>query len=193
MRGSSDILAAVDSHITIERKRGEEDRLVIRQTKSRQGEALKPFELVVLKVERNGKPVPSGFDYVGDFDEKKIKAEEVAEALLFVLADGMKSRQVIHEGLGEEFGKTAIDDGIKAAREAGTIEKVHPEELPKEDRKKAHYRLPVTAPIDLFDELPVSQSYIDDRKQKDEEVEASFIEADYVDDSDREESLEEGQ
>jgi len=153
MRGSSDILAAVDSHITIERKRDEEGNLVIKQTKLRQAEVLKPFEISILK----GPSGPSGFEYAGDHDDKKIKAAEVADALIFVLADGMKSRPDIHDGLKSEFGKTAIDDGIKAAREAGTIEKVPAEELPKEERRKAYYRLP-GASTSILDLLPASQS-----------------------------------
>jgi len=80
MRGSSDILAAVDSHVTIEKDRDEDDRLIIRQTKLRQAEALKPFQISILKGE-NG---PSGFGYVGLHDEKKKKAAEVAEAIVYL-------------------------------------------------------------------------------------------------------------
>lgn len=164
MRGSSDILAAIDSHITVERKRDKEDFLLLKQTKSRQGEALKPFEISILK----GSSGPSGFEYAGDYDERKAKAEEVAAVLPSVLADGMKSRPDIHEGLKDEFGKTAIDDGIKLAEEAGTIVRVPKEELPKENRRKAFYRLPGTAQSFLGSELPIPQSHIEIGKQEED-------------------------
>ncbi|MEI6810948.1 MAG: AAA family ATPase [Candidatus Nomurabacteria bacterium] len=165
MRGSSDILAVVDCHITVEKKKDEENRLIIRQTKLRQDEALKPFEINII----NGEHGPSGFEYVGDFDEKKMKVEEVAAAVSLLLADGMKSREQLHEILTDDFGKTAIDDGIKLAKESGKIEKVPSDEVPKADRKKSHYRLPRENDSEQV-ELPVFSTYIEDRKQEDESL-----------------------
>ena len=166
MRGSSDILAAVDCHIVIEKKRDEEDRLIIRQQKSRQAEELQPFEIKVLKdyIDEKGKACPSGFEYAGGYDEKKKKTEEASEAVIFVLLDGMKSRTELQEALNEEFGKTAIDDGIKLAKEAGKIEQVPKRELDKGDRK-AYYRIPKTS--NSKNELPTSQLYIEAEKQED--------------------------
>lgn len=154
MRGSSDILAAVDSHITVERKRDKEECLLFKQTKSRQGEALKPFEISIL----SGPSGPSGFEYAGDYDEKKAKAEEVVTVLPDVLASGMKSRADIHDGLKEEFGKSAIDDGLKFGEESGLIERVPKEELPKGDRRKVYYRLLGTLQTNLDGELPIFSS-----------------------------------
>ncbi len=150
MRGSSDILAAVDSHITVERKRDKEDCLLFKQTKSRQGEALKPFEIEVV----HGPSGPSGFEYAGDYDEKKAKAEEIVGVLPDVLAGGMKSRADIHDGLKEEFGKSAIDDGLKFGEESGLIERVPKDELPKGDRRKVFYRLLGAVQISVDEELP---------------------------------------
>ena len=138
MRGSSDILAAVDSHLTIEKKRDDKDSLVITQTKSRQAEALTPFQIHLLK----GPSGPSGFEYVGEYDEKKLKAAEVAASIVFLLADGQKSRPEIHEALNEDFGKSAIDSGLKIAEGEGTVVRVPKEELSPEERRKTHYRLP---------------------------------------------------
>lgn len=164
MRGSSDILAAVDCHITIEKKKDEEDRLIIRQTKLRQAELRKPFEVKVLM----GEFGPSGFEYAGGYDEKKKKAEEASEAVVAVLTDGMKSRVEINDALSEEFGKTAIADGIKLVEEKGEIERVPKEELPKEDRRKAYYRLPEASAILDLEQLPISQAHIVGEKQEDE-------------------------
>ncbi len=172
MRGSSDILAAVDSHITIEQKRDEVDLLIIKQTKLRQDEELKPFEVKVLKeaLDDKGKACPSGFEYAGGHDEKKKKAEEVAEGVVLLLREGMKSRQEIQESLGDEFGKEAIDSGTKLAEESNSIERVPKEELPKENRKKAYYRLPIAPSTTITEkdkDLPASQPLIEARKQED--------------------------
>ncbi len=168
MRGSSDILAAVDCHITVEKKRDEEDRLIIKQTKLRQAEILKPFELKITK----GELGPSGFEYSGDYDEKKLKAEEVSEALVAILGGGMKNRIELNEILKDEFGKTAREDGIKLAEEIGTIERVPRDELPKKECRKAYYRLPLGV-SDLtakpVNDLPTFQLPIGVGKQEDVE------------------------
>ena len=191
MRGSSDILAAVDSHITVERKRDKEDCLLIKQTKSRQGEALKPFEIEILQ----GPSGPSGFEYAGDYDEKKAKAEEIMDVLPSVLADGMKSRADIHEGLKNEFGKSAIDDGLKFGEESGIIVRVPKEELPKGGRRKVYYRLPGTPQISLEDEFPASSLPIETGSQEEElpncdyELEEVIAEDDSEEDCDGENEL----
>lgn len=159
MRGSSDILAAVDCHVTVEKKKDETDRLIIRQTKLRQAEVLKPFEVTILK----GEFGPSGFDYAGDHDEKKLKAEAASTAVVAVLVNGMKCRTDIIAALNKEFGKTATEEGIKIAEEAGLIEKVPKAELPKADSRKAFYRIPVKV-----SELPASSTYIGVEKQEDD-------------------------
>lgn len=164
MRGSSDILAAVDCHIMIERKREEEHRLIIKQTKLRQAELLPAFELSVTQGEHG----PSGFEYIGDYDERRNKAEEVAEAVVLLLSDGMKNRSELQEILIDEYGKTMIDDGIKIAQELEKIERVPREEISKADRKKAYYRVPGVTSAHIQNDLPVSLTYIDDGKQEDE-------------------------
>jgi hypothetical protein len=165
MRGSSDILAAVDCHIIIEKKREEADRLIIKQTKLRQAELLQPFEISVLK----GESGPSGFGYIGDYDEKKNKAEEVANAIVLLLSDGMKSRGELHEILLDQYGKTVIDYGIVIALDSGKIERVPKDEVQKEDRKKAYYRIPIITAKTSENDLPVSSPHIDTEKQEDEE------------------------
>lgn len=47
MRGSSDILASVDAHLTIDRKQGE-NTIVVNQKKMRQAPEIKPFNLTLL-------------------------------------------------------------------------------------------------------------------------------------------------
>lgn len=173
MRGSSDILAAVDCHITVEKKQDEE-RLIIKQTKLRQAELLPSFEVSILK----GEFGPSGFEYAGDHDDKKEKAEEAAAAVVILLTtEGMQCREDIINALrGECGGKTAIEDGIKIAKEKGDIVKVPKEELDKDQRKKAYYRIPpknysnipgTDSYEEVRDDLPASQLYIGTGKQED--------------------------
>lgn len=165
MRGSSDILAAVDCHVAIEKKRDEEDRLIFRQTKLRQGEALLPFEIRILK---NISGI-SGFEYVGDYDDRKRKAEEAAECVVALLVEGVKSRPDILENLGKEYSRDVIDMGIKLAEEAGEIECVPKGELPKGSGRKVYYRLPVTllgVATEDTDELPVSAPTIETETQE---------------------------
>jgi len=164
MRGSSDILAVVDCHITIEKKKEEENKLIIRQTKLRQAELLKPFEINITQ----GDLGPSGFEYAGGHDEKKKKSDEASEAVILLLEDGMKSRPEIQAELIEEFGKEAIDNGIKIAESADAIERVPKEEVPKENSRKAYYRIKKDGGSDEDGNLPISQSYIDSRKQEDD-------------------------
>ena len=165
MRGSSDILAAVDCHISIEKKKDEPDRFIIKQTKLRQAEAMLPFEVQILKenLDSEGKPILSGFGYAGGYDEKKLMAEEASAAVALLLAtEGTQCRTDIVDALrGECGGKTAIEDGIRIAEGKGEIERVPKEELEKGERKH-YYRVP-GAPQTL---LSTSQSYIEAGKQE---------------------------
>ena len=163
MRGSSDILAAVDCHIMIEKKGEEEDRLIIRQTKLRQGELLPPFEVKIIKSDLG----PSGFEYAGDYDEKKKKAQEIENALVALLTEGIKCRTEILEFFDEDFGRDVIDMGIKLAVENEKIEKIPKEELEKENRKKAYYRIPLIVSSIKRSDLPVSVPHIQGKKQDD--------------------------
>ncbi|MBP6949094.1 MAG: AAA family ATPase [Candidatus Pacebacteria bacterium] len=174
MRGSSDILAAVDCHITIERKKDEEDKLVIRQTKLRQAEALKPFEINVIK-DING---PSDFAYAGDYDDRKKKSEEVAEIVITLLSEGMKNREEIHEILSEEYGKNTIDDGIDIAIDNEDIEKVPSKELKTGNKKKKYLRL-FTGTTE--NDLPVSLPTISTGKQEEEQSSHDEIPVSYSD------------
>lgn len=137
MRGSSDILASVDCHLSVQKKQ-DEDRIIVKQPKLRHDEAMKTFEISILKENKN----LSGFEYAGEFDEKKQKTEEAMESVVTILTDGHRSRAELMEVLMEEFGKTTAENAIKGAFEKGLIEKIPKEELPKEERKKDYYRLP---------------------------------------------------
>lgn len=78
MRGSSDILAAVDCHLAVERKK---DFLTVTQTKLRHGgEEAKPFKLDVVSDENDLR-----FEFVGEVDEKRTRRGDFKEAIKDVL------------------------------------------------------------------------------------------------------------
>lgn len=170
MRGSSDILAAVDCHLAMEKKR-DEDRLIVRQTKLRQGELIPSFEVSILKNDLG----PSGFEFAGGYDEKKQKSGEAAECVVALLEEGMKNRKEIID-LIKGYGRDTIEMGIKIAEEAGDVERVPKEELPKND-KKAYYRIPEAATVPdtgVANELPASVSPTEVGSQEDEECFGDF-------------------
>lgn len=175
MRGSSDILAAVDCHIAMTKKR-DEDRLIVRQTKLRQGELLLPFEVSILKSTFG----PSGFEFAGGYDEKKQKSGEAAECVVALLEDGVKTRKELIEII-KGYGRDTVEAGIKLAEEAGDIERVPKEELPKND-KKAYYRITGEAPTTLghANDLPSSVSPTEAGKQEDEECFGDFGDDDQI-------------
>ena len=62
--------------------------------------------------------------------------------------EGVKSRTDIHEALEGQFGKTAIDDGLKSMETVKRIERVPKAELTPEQaefKKRAYYRLLLVA------------------------------------------------
>jgi RNase H-fold protein (predicted Holliday junction resolvase) len=150
LRGSTEIQAAIENHFALERKENE-DVLIIRQPKSRNAEALKPFEVkilteIVFNAKKNKEEtVVVGFEYVGGHDEKKRKSEEAREGVVtFLASEGVKSRQQIVEAIKPMgYGEKAIDTGIHDAEAAGEIELVSKNELPHDSPhiRQRHYRI----------------------------------------------------
>ena len=144
LRGSSDILAAVDAHVSVERSPQNEDILVLRMNKSRYAAPIPSIEVKIVKAEKG----VGGFEYIGTHDERATKASEAAEAVAELLMEGVKSRTDIHEALEGQFGKTAIDDGLKSMETVKRIERVPKAELTPEQaefKKRAYYRLLLVA------------------------------------------------
>ena len=82
MRGSSDILAAVDCHLSLKRNR-ESKVLSITQTKVRFMEELEPFEMEVITNEESVR-----FEYMGLSDFAETKRQKTIRAIKELLADG---------------------------------------------------------------------------------------------------------
>ena len=115
MRGSSDILAAVDCHLAIERK---ENFLIVRQTKLRQGEEAKSFRLSVVNEKNKFR-----FEYLGEVDESQTKKTDFKGAIKDILERENKPmyKKELYEILksskvegGYSTFKSAIQEMIKA-------------------------------------------------------------------------------
>lgn len=83
IRGSSDILAAVDCHLSLSVKRDFGKKILrLNQTKLRSSEELEPFEIEVLKDEES-----VDFVYVGISDDVESKRDKIAKSVLDILSD----------------------------------------------------------------------------------------------------------
>lgn len=104
MRGSSDILAAIDSHLLLEKTK---DGVKVTQTKLRQDEAVKPFSLRVVNEE--------GFDfeYTGEVEEVLDKVTQARDEVVGLLRDNRMGRQEIIESLKSVCGSVTIDKALR--------------------------------------------------------------------------------
>lgn len=117
MRGSSDILAAVDCHLAIDRK---EETVTITQTKSRQSEELKPFRLNVVQDEGE-----LHFEFSGEVDEEKNKKTDFKEAIKDLLGqEGVLYKKDIFnklKAMGIEGGYTTFKAAMKDLVDDGEL------------------------------------------------------------------------
>ncbi|NCC70260.1 AAA family ATPase [bacterium] len=79
MRGSTDILAAADCHISIRRN---DKKIIVRQTKSRVSEEIKPFEIEV-----NSNKEHIEFKYISEVEEKEDKLKDFKEFIIDILKE----------------------------------------------------------------------------------------------------------
>lgn len=140
IRGSSDILASVDSHLAIERK---EDTIIFRQTKLREAIEIKPFSVLVESTEEAVK-----FTYTGEIDEGKKNKDLTKEAVLKILEDNekpmfqkeivqaLKEQNICGESTAEKFIKQLVEEK-KIYKEKGEKNKIYYTlQLPTEEVKK---------------------------------------------------------
>lgn len=103
MRGSSDILASVDCHISIDRK---DNQLTITQTKLRQDEELRPFKVNIVKND-DGFLI---FNYDEEVGEIMGKLDQAKEKIIELLGQGNKSY----------FKKEITDTILRSGADIGT-------------------------------------------------------------------------
>lgn len=104
MRGSSDILAAIDSHLLLEKTK---DGVKVTQTKLRQDEAVRPFSLRVV--------IEGGFDfeYLGEVEEVLDKVTQAREEIVGLLRENKITRQEMIESLKSICGSVTIGRALK--------------------------------------------------------------------------------
>ncbi len=121
IRGSSDILASIDSHLIVERSGN--GVLKISQNKNRFDPELKPFTLAI---DTDGKTKFS-FQYTGESLPKLAKQDEVEDYILEQLKElNSMSRMKLVDEVENKFGfdHNIVDRAVSALIEKGTIEKV---------------------------------------------------------------------
>ena len=115
IRGSGDILAAVDAHIAVSRK---DDQLVIHQTKLRRGVEMKPFDVAI---ETEG---GSAFKltYVGPHNDEEGETEEIKESIIGVLSDSSEPAVIKELAERVDYPSNKVRKAIKSLLKAGTVE-----------------------------------------------------------------------
>jgi hypothetical protein len=116
MRGSSDILAAIDSHISVRTDKRDDTVIIIEHSKSRCEKKLDPFEVHV-------KDGESGieFEYLGKSVAALSKVEVAKELIIATLeemTEGLTINQLVgnvraDEAVGDKTVRSAIKDLVK--------------------------------------------------------------------------------
>ena len=121
LRGSSALLAGIDSLLSIDGKERDENtiEMSVIQAKLRRGKKSRPFRLLL--VENEGK---MEFKFNGELQDtiaKKIKAKELIRELFRL--EGKKSRKEIIKLLqGHDIGQRTISEALKELKEAEEID-----------------------------------------------------------------------
>ena len=133
IRGSSDIAASLDCHLSVQKK---DDQVFVYQNKMRVAKALKPFSVSITTTE--GK---MALAYAGDVPEKEIKKDEVRKLIPELLKNGSLDRKSINEGVRSviKIGTNGIGEVLDELRESNEIK------IATGQKGKITYSLPETA------------------------------------------------
>lgn len=118
MRGSSDILAAVDCHLAIERK---DETVTITQTKLRQGQETRPFKLNIINDDTELR-----FEFAGEVEEDQTKKADWKEAIKDYLSEQGVSKYKKEmfdnlKGVGVEGGYSTFKTTVKEMVDKGEL------------------------------------------------------------------------
>ena len=117
LRGSSDILAAIESHVAVSNEVA--GRLVLVQTKSRDDEAQKPFEVNI-----ETKDGRLSFEFEGEIKDSVLAFEQAKEKIHeFLVSEGREvDRAEIETKLKPFVGENSIGKALKTLAEENKIE-----------------------------------------------------------------------
>lgn len=118
VRGSSDIVAAVDSCLSVDRKG---TVINIKQPKLRQGEEVKPFQAEFMKEENLIK-----FKFHGEIEESLSQREEAEEIIVNILKSStveLNIKQIAERitAMGINIGRNSVGDAVDALELRGVI------------------------------------------------------------------------
>lgn len=118
MRGSSDILAAVDCHLAIERK---DKTITITQTKLRQGQEIRPFKLNIINDDNELR-----FEFAGEVDEEQTKKADWKKSIRDYLSEqnAPKYKKEMFDqlkGAGVEGGYSTFKTAVKEMLDKGEL------------------------------------------------------------------------
>jgi RecA-family ATPase len=119
LRGSSALWGRADSHLEV--KKGKENQtetiVIIRQLKLREGKAIPPFQIRMGEVNRE-----VVFEFIGEHDEKKIKAGEEKKQVLDALKElGKGGVDELYKKLDGAIGKNHLGEILKELKSEGKI------------------------------------------------------------------------
>lgn len=116
VRGSTDIVAALDCHISVEKTK---DGIFVWQNKLRVDEAAKPF---VIRVNDEVKGRLS-FEYAGEMPEKVLKKDHAKALILDIIKEGEQDLEQITQKIQAliQIGKSAIGDALRESENDGKV------------------------------------------------------------------------
>ena len=117
LRGSTDILAALDTHIAVERKDAE---ISVYQLKLRVDKQLEPFKIIIHELPEVGK---IEFEYGGDLPEKEIAKEKAKPIIIQILTDCELTRTEVDTKVRDvlKIGKNVIGEALSELEANGEI------------------------------------------------------------------------
>lgn len=141
MRGSSDILAAVDGHIAVALDPRHIEQISAHQTKIKVAEALPPFTINKVKLSPGLR-----FEYGGEIEAKLIqreKAKQIVTDVLKIIPEATREQLTEEINKVERIGNTNISKALTEMEEYRDI-------LSRKDGKTKIYSLPpVPEPVEL--------------------------------------------
>lgn len=120
LRGSSEISAAIDSHLTVKKAKDEKDKLILEQPKLRYDEEIDPFEIGIIKKEDG-----ISFTYLGNYSsqaEKEILVVESIGAILSENEEGLSIKEIVEQVQNNlQIGDKLIRKTLRNLIESGKI------------------------------------------------------------------------
>ncbi len=120
LRGSSALLAGIDSLLAVDSEKKNEETIeyIITQAKLRQGKTFSPFKIALIEQEGKMK-----FNFIGEIEDEVRKLDKTKQAILNLLSEGEKYQEEIKTYLiPQYFAAKTIERAIKELKGSKEIE-----------------------------------------------------------------------